>query len=292
MPGETTTAIQCFNPCESADRMSAIERLGEIIAKSTMLGCDNKEQGMLIAATCAMEGLTPLDWKRKYHIVNGNVAMRSDRMGAEFRGRGGKYKILQLDRETCEVEFTFEKQKLSVKITMDDAKKAGWALAKKGVLKDNWKRTPDDMLFARVISKGVRRLCPEAVAGIYTPEEVADFVEVRTSEPPAPKTPPMTAEKATKTITETAPPSKVEPAEDIEDAEIVETSDEEEGQAGIDILLCPVVGKAFGKPWGEFSTDALHAILTSTQDRVTKAMTNDHRNEVKSEIARREVAGE
>lgn len=31
------------------------------------------------------------------------------------------------------------------------------------------------MLWARVTSDGVRALCPEIVAGVYTPEEIADF---------------------------------------------------------------------------------------------------------------------
>lgn len=286
----TENQIQCFNPCESMDRMSAIERLGEIIAKSMMLGCENKEQGMLIAATCAMEGLTPLDWKRKYHIVNGNVTMRSDRMGAKFRGRGGKYTILQLDREACEIEFSFEKQKLIVRITMDDAKQAGWPLKKNGTLKDNWKRTPDDMLFARVISKGVRRLCPEAVAGIYTPEEVADFETP--NEPAPPKVPPMRAEKATYTIiAETAPPQKVEPANDIEDAEFVDDSSDA-GQAGIDPLLCPIPGKAFGKPWPEFSPSALQMMLESEQDRVKNALLKEHRDAIRAEIEKRGAENE
>ena len=45
--------------------------------------------------------------------------------------------------------------------------------------KDMWKKYPRQMLRARVISEGVRAICPGVTAGFYTPEEVADFPQTR-----------------------------------------------------------------------------------------------------------------
>ena len=52
-------------------------------------------------------------------------------------------------------------------ITMEDAKRAGL------LGKTSWQRYPEDMLFARALSRGARRFCPDALGGaIYTPEEL------------------------------------------------------------------------------------------------------------------------
>lgn len=42
--------------------------------------------------------------------------------------------------------------------------------------KHNWKASPRQMLTARVITEGVRLINPGLIAGIYTPDEVEDFV--------------------------------------------------------------------------------------------------------------------
>jgi len=264
-----TTEITCFNPCDSMDRMKAVERMGEFIARSQMVGCETKEQGVIVAMTCAMEGIHPIEFGRRYHIIKGRPSMRADRMAAEFRARGGKYEIKTLSRECCECEFTFEKQKLLVKITFEDAKLAGWALDSKGGIIPQWKKTPDDMLFARVMSKGVRRLCPEVVAGIYTPEETQDFVEVEVSTP-EPAKPPMMKAKA--------PVLDPEPVQEVETIEAKEIPAESED---VDYSVCPVPGKAFGTPWHDWSENAMDA-LSSSRDvpRISEAMTERHWEEM------------
>lgn len=40
--------------------------------------------------------------------------------------------------------------------------------------KDNWKRMPKEMLFARCIAKGSNRIGPDLMLGLYTAEEMAD----------------------------------------------------------------------------------------------------------------------
>ena len=57
--------------------------------------------------------------------------------------------------------------------TMDEAKAAGLTG------KDNWKKYPSDMLFARAISRGARRFAPGIFGGspIYTPDELGADVD-------------------------------------------------------------------------------------------------------------------
>lgn len=121
---------------------------------------------------CQAEGLHPIQALRRYHIIEGQPSMRADAILAEFQRRGGVVDWHQHDQNACSATFTAPGQQkpATVTWTMDDAKRA--ELAGRGT----WKKYPRQMLRARVISEGVRMAMPEVVVGIYTEEEVRDFV--------------------------------------------------------------------------------------------------------------------
>jgi len=154
------------------DPITAIEKMGEWIASSGMLGCTKVEQGKLIAWQCAAERKTPFDFKREYHIINGSLSMRSDAMLAGYRARGGKVLWKQFDSRAAIALWTYDGNSCEISFTTEDAKLAGLLPAKPG---SGWAKDPSAMLRARCISKAVRMLAPEVVAGIYTPEETEDF---------------------------------------------------------------------------------------------------------------------
>ena len=80
-----------------------------------------------------------------------------------------EYTILKATDQECEIEFHANgKRKGSAGFTIDEAKTAGLAG------KDNWKKYPSDMLFARAISRGARRFTPGVFGGapVYTPDEL------------------------------------------------------------------------------------------------------------------------
>jgi len=150
--------------------------IGQQIAASGMIpGVDTPQKGFFVAITCTQQGISLFDYNRTYHTTPMGPSMRYDAMAAEFRKRGGKYKILSYTAEKAEVEFDFEGEKHIEIFTFEQAKKCGYAHKKDGSLKDTWAGIPEKMLFARAISGGIRKICPEIVAGIYTPEEVEDF---------------------------------------------------------------------------------------------------------------------
>ena len=155
-----------------ADPITAIEKMGEWIAASGMLGCTKVEQGKLIAWQCAAEKKTPFDFKREYHIINGSLSMRSDAMLAGYRARGGKVLWKQFDSKAAVAVWKYDGNECEIGFTENDAKIAGLLPAKPG---SGWAKDPSAMLRARCISKAIRMLAPEVVAGIYTPEETEDF---------------------------------------------------------------------------------------------------------------------
>jgi hypothetical protein len=151
------------------DPLAAIEKLGEIIARSGMCGCSKLEQGQLLAMHCLSEKITPLELAKRYHIINGNLSMRSDTMLAEFQKRGGVVEWLKYDDKIAEANFTIGGRTTKISFTMAEAAKAG--LPNKGTA---WKAYPGAMLRSRLVSKALRMVCAEAVVGIYTPDELSD----------------------------------------------------------------------------------------------------------------------
>ena len=163
-----TTGLSIFD--KIADPMVAIKEMGDFLAKSGMFGCTKTEQGQVIALTCMCERKTPIEILRTYHIIEGKLSMRADAMLAAYRGRGGKVTWKQFNDEAAIGIWDFDRVATTIGFTMEDAKRAG--VVKLG---SAWTKYPDAMLRARCISKAIRMLCPEAVSGVYTPEEINDF---------------------------------------------------------------------------------------------------------------------
>ena len=75
--------------------------------------------------------------------------------------------ITILDRRTT-IEFYRDGLTESCSFTWKDAEGQGLTT------KDNWKKMPKEMLFARCIAKGSNRIGPDLMLGLYTAEEMAD----------------------------------------------------------------------------------------------------------------------
>jgi hypothetical protein len=159
------------------DPMAAIAEMGRFFAKSTMFGCDTTEQGMVVAMTCMTEQMSPMQFQRKFHLIGGRPSMRSDAMLGEFRLRGGKHRIVTRTADEAKGEFLSpgETAWVSFAFTWAEAQLEPF-IKHKGAVKDKWAtpRSRKEMLWMRVISDAVHTLMPEIVAGVYTPEELAD----------------------------------------------------------------------------------------------------------------------
>lgn len=163
--------------------------LAENVARSRLFkGFETPEAAFTLMMICQAEGIHPMLAMRRYDVIQGRPALKSDAMLADFAKGGGKIAWKRHDHECVEAVFEAPGllEPLTVRWTIDDAKKAGLAG------KDNWRNFTRQMLRARVVSEGVRMAMPGVVAGIYTPEEVSDF-EAPSSVPP-PATRPAPAE--------------------------------------------------------------------------------------------------
>jgi hypothetical protein len=214
MTTENTVTTTMYD--KISDPMAAISQMGEWISKSGLFGCEKVEQGMVLAMASYSERRPITDICRRFHIVKGKLAMKAEAMLAEFNQRGGKHVWVKSDDKVATLRLSYDQFKdFEVSFTIKDAERAGLCGTEGAMNKGqngpgSWQKMPDAMLRARVTSKAIRMVCPEIVAGVYTPEEVNDeirptaHVETRSllSSAPAPTTPAPAIEA------EVVPPAK------------------------------------------------------------------------------------
>lgn len=241
------------------ERMSDLQAIGDAIAQSGMFGVKNAASGLVVAATCHQQGITLMEFQRTYHIVEGRPSMRADAMLAEFRKLGGKVKIVENNTTRAAADFTFEGHTYPFEYTLEDAKRTGDALKGDGTIKQMWQKRPEDMLWARLVSRSVRRLAPEICSGLYTPEEVSDFED----------RPARGADPSPITVDDALARAKVVQAGDIMD----------------DANYCPIGGEKYeGVAWANMDGEILSYALNSDAPEITEK----HRAAIRAEIAKRE----
>lgn len=172
------------------DPLIAINSLGTDIAKSGLFNCGSVEQGRVLAMECFARGLPPLSLAETYHIIDNKLSMKADKMLARFEEFGGKYKLKSRTPDLAEIELTIGGQSYTFSLSWDDAQRepfvyVGSEKENVALLTDNKKpklktkyatpRSRSQMLWARVVSDGVRAVCPRANSGTYTPEEIDDY---------------------------------------------------------------------------------------------------------------------
>lgn len=151
---------------------SEVQAMAATVARSGYFPAfGSPEKALTLMLVAQAEGCHPMQAVQRYDVISGKPAKKSDAMLADFQAKGGRVTWLQLDETAVEASFEAPGLGAPVKIrwTIEMAKRAGL------VSKGTWTSYPRAMLRARVVSEGIRTAMPGVVAGLYTPEEVADF---------------------------------------------------------------------------------------------------------------------
>lgn len=152
-----------------SDPVAAVEKMGEWFSRSGMFGCEKPEQGMILALAAICERKSPLEIADTYHLIGGQLSMKSRAVLAKYRQHGGKVKWIKSDDKTCEADWTFEGDTTRVSFTLEEAKAQG--LVKSG---SAWTKTPAEMLRARCITRAVTMLAPEILIGGSAAEDIVE----------------------------------------------------------------------------------------------------------------------
>ncbi len=149
----------------------AMLKMAETLVKSGFLPVAIKTpaQAVAIVMTGRELGIPPMQALRQVNVIQGKPTMAAELMLALAYQHipGFKYEILETTSTKCVCKFTRPGHvSLTHKFDIDDAKSMQLAG------KDNWKKQPATMLRWRCISSGLRLIAPDAIAGVYTPEEI------------------------------------------------------------------------------------------------------------------------
>lgn len=291
-----TTALQTTGIFNT---MQALEAFGQYIFQSNMFGARNPAEGFILGITCQQENMTLMQFKERYHIIQGQIAMKSEAMLANLLELGGEYEIVERSPERAAIKITFKKATMLSELKWEDAQKEDYVKAKNGQLKDNWStpRRRMQMMWARVVSDGVRAVCPLATRGHYTPEEAIDFDEPKTiNVTPAPVAFPQ-QEVATEQPAITAPapapiPVAEAPAEPVTQpvapAKPMPMFQAQKGPDDLDYTICRIEGKMCGKKWTEMPIEHLQLALQITDPNLYQ----QDREQIEALIMQRSAAVE
>ncbi len=163
------------NAQELVRSLDDVIKVAEMAAKSRMFkdAEDMAKAAMKIMAGQEL-GIPPLTALRGLHVFQGKVEISAGLLAAKVKSSGKyDYRVKRSDNEACELEWFENGESLGTSsFTIEEAKKAKLAS------KDVWQNYASDMLFARALSRGQRRYCPDIGLGaIYTPGEISDIPE-------------------------------------------------------------------------------------------------------------------
>lgn len=267
----TAANMTALQVCQQADNLN---KLGQVLAASGFFGAVTPSAATAAMINCAMEGISPIEYRAKYHTLgDGTTSVKSDYIQREFHRLGGKWNFNEWTDKVCDMTFTYDGQELRAKVTLDEFIANGVACGKDGkTLKVNWQKFPREMLKARCMATNIRALCPEALGGLYTAEEAADFDRKPTVAAPSPT-------KVSVSPSPVAEPPTAKPAPIV--PEVVDP-------APVDLGVCPV-GRSKGKRFEELSTDVLEKLLAADPKKFP-ALTADHKNVIVAILGEREAA--
>lgn len=158
--------------------LGEIERMASSVAKSGLFGVKTADQALALMLVAQAEGRHPALAARDYDIIQGRPAKKAEAMMRDFLESGGKVEWHQLDDKGCAATFSHPSGG-TVKIDWTMARAVSAGLGGR----DMWKKYPRQMLRSRVVSEGIRTVCPMATSGMYVPEEIQDIVREKVIKP-------------------------------------------------------------------------------------------------------------
>jgi hypothetical protein len=178
---DTTKALQLGGGLT----LEEIKSIGQVFQQSGMFK-DTKSAAQAITKVLAGQelGVPPMQAMRGIHVVDGNPQLSAGLIGALIkRSNRYDYRVVTSDDTECKLEW---RQRTDAgawevvgesKFTIAQAehvptKEYGREI--KLSEKTNWKTYTEDMLFARALTRGARRYCPDVFGGaVYTLGEAA-----------------------------------------------------------------------------------------------------------------------
>lgn len=119
-------------------------------------------------------GLPPVYSMQNINMIRDRLTTSANTMAMLVKKSGKyNYRIITHTDTECKIKFFEDNKEAGDSVfTIDDAKRANLVKPESG-----WMKFPRAMLFSRAISQGARIYCPDAIAGVYTDEEIRSIPE-------------------------------------------------------------------------------------------------------------------
>lgn len=146
-----------------------------VLLKSGMLPSHYRSpESVLTAILYGRElGFSPIRALNSITVINGKPTLEAQALKSLAIAHGGRIKTLEWTDKVCTLECARGDWTDSASYTWEDATRAGLTG------KDNWKRMPKAMLYARAVSILVRNMFADVLGGLYSREEIDDVVVER-----------------------------------------------------------------------------------------------------------------
>jgi hypothetical protein len=231
-----TTAVVQYDPNQSI----AIQKVSQGLFKSGLFPNTKNEFGAFAIVQYGHElGIPPMMSLKNINIISGQLACNAQLMLFLAQSKGARYEVLEETDRGAKIRFSRNGATYTAEFSENDAKAAGL------LGKDNWKKYPKDMYFWRAVAKGVRRIAPDAVMGLYTAEEISSgevidvtelpkTEEIPEQEKPAKKDKPKTMDALKKELRAKMKAKELSDEEQVKFFKWVNPVDEKAAQAFID----------------------------------------------------------
>lgn len=159
----------------TASELTTINTLAKTFFDSGLFGDTKNMSQALVKIMAGRElGMGPFESMRDINVIQGKVALTAAAISARIKASGKyDYRIITLENDGCEIEFTQEGKVLSPVSSFNaaDAKAAG-------LNSPMYQKYPRNMYFARALTNGARWHCAEVFGGaVYTPDELRNGAE-------------------------------------------------------------------------------------------------------------------
>jgi hypothetical protein len=174
----------------SPDQLTADWKMANKLALSAFMPNSYRVQGMTLEQQVANAyaailtgrelGIGPMSALRHIAIVKGKPTLSAALQLSLMRGAGVRVEVLESTGQVCRLRGSSEEAgTIEVSFGIEDAKTAG-------IYKQDsaWETYPEDMCWARAITRLARRIAPESTLAMYSPADFneRDVAEVRSNE--------------------------------------------------------------------------------------------------------------
>lgn len=153
------------------DEWTAMQQMATVLVESGFLppNLDTPNKALAVLLMGRELGVPPMQAIRGIHVVNGRPSLSAELMLAlAYQNISGfKFKVEASNEQLCRIVAQRPGgDPITLAFSISDAQRAGLTRG------DNWTKYPAAMLRARATSAILRVVAPDAIRGIYTPEEI------------------------------------------------------------------------------------------------------------------------